>query len=106
MLARVTSAFSRLRRGIAAKVYCFAALSLLAVGTLSVASIYFSKVTEDAAKSLYGDGFLGVTNSSRLEQLIEQHRRIVESMPSEVDRLRIQKENLDLSEIRSKLTSL
>jgi diguanylate cyclase (GGDEF)-like protein len=99
-------AFSRWRRGIAAKVYCFAILALLAVSALSGASIYFSKVTENAAKSLYGEGFLGVMNSSRLEQLIEQHRRIVESMPSEVDRLRIQKENRDLGEIRAKLTIL
>ena len=36
--------------GISTKVYCFAFLSLLAVGTLSIASIYFSRATESAAQ--------------------------------------------------------
>ena len=38
--------------GISTKVYCFAFLSLLAVGTLSIASIYFSRATESAAQRL------------------------------------------------------
>ena len=39
-------------------------------------------------RRLYGDGFVGVSNSARLELLLEHHRRIVESMPAEVDRHR------------------
>ncbi len=100
------SVFRKLNGGIAAKLYCFAFLSLLAVGALATASIYFSKTTEDAAKILYGDGFVGVSNSARLELLLEHHRRIVESMPAEVDRHRIQTERIELSQIKVKLLEL
>ena len=100
------SVFRKLNGGIAAKLYCFAFLSLLAVGALATASIYFSKTTEDAAKILYGDGFVGVSNSARLELLLEHHRRIVESMPAEVDRHRIQTESIELSQIKVKLLEL
>src|ERR1044071_5337942 len=75
----------RIGGSIAAKLYFFAFLSLLAVASLSIASIYFSRTTESAARHLYGDSFLGVLNSTRLELLIANHRRIVESMPPEVD---------------------
>ena len=98
--------FRKLGGGIAAKLYCFAFLSLLAVAALAMASIYFSKTTEGAAKILYGDGFIGVTNSARLELLLEHHRRIVESMPAEVDRQRIQAERRELAQIEVKLTEL
>src|SRR5258708_1981253 len=80
----------RLRISVSAKLYCFAFLTLLAVAALAAASIYFSQTTENAARRLYGDGFVGVLNSARLELLLERHRRIVESMPSEVDRERLQ----------------
>src|SRR5436190_9888388 len=76
--------------GISTKLYCFAFLSLLAVSSLAIASIYFSRTTETAMQRLYGDGFVGVLSSTRLELLLEHHRRIVESMPSEVDRQRLQ----------------
>lgn len=96
----------RFSGGIAAKLYCFAFLSLLAVAALATASIYFSKTTEDAAKVLYGEGFIGVTNSTRLELLLEHHRRIVESFPAEVDRERIQADRSELEQIRIKLLTL
>jgi diguanylate cyclase (GGDEF)-like protein len=91
---------------IAAKLYFFAFLSLLAVGSLSIASIYFSRATESAAHRLYGDSFLGVINSTRLELLLANHRRIVESMPPEVDRDRLYADRLELEEIRGKLLTL
>lgn len=62
--------FRRLRGSIAAKLYCFAFLALLAVASLSIASIYFSRTTENAARHLYGDSFLGVLGSTRLEILL------------------------------------
>jgi diguanylate cyclase (GGDEF)-like protein len=97
---------SRPRGGIAARIYFFALLALLAVASLATASIYFSQITEHSAKVLYGDGFVGVTNSTRLELLLEHHRRIVESMPAEVDRHRIEVERAELEQIQSKLTEL
>src|SRR5882672_8451734 len=91
---------------LAIKLYCFAFLSLLAVGSLSIASIYFSRSTESAAQRLYGDSFLGVLNSTRLELLLANHRRIVESMPPEVDRDRLHADRLELEEIKNKLLAL
>src|SRR6266852_3131074 len=95
-----------LGESIAAKLYCFAFLSLLAVGSLSIASIYFSRSTESAAHRLYGESFLGVLNSTRLELLLANHRRIVESMPPEVDRDRLHADRVELEDIKSKLLAL
>jgi diguanylate cyclase (GGDEF)-like protein len=91
---------------IAAKLYFFAFLALLAVASLSAASIYFSRTTEDAARHLYGDSFLGVLNSTKLEILLANHRRIVESMPPEVDRDRLQAERDELEQIKQRLLKL
>src|SRR5712675_2393903 len=95
-----------LGESIAAKLYCFAFLSLLAVGSLSIASIYFSRSTESAAHRLYGDSFLGVLSSTRLELLLANHRRIVESMPPEVDRDRLQADRNELNQIKLRLSGL
>jgi len=95
-----------LRGGISAKLYCFAFLSLLAVATLSISSIYFSRTTETAAQRLYGVGFVGILNSTRLDLLLERHRRMVESMPSEVDRDRLQSGRNELGQIKQRLTEL
>jgi len=83
-LSRPAQLFRRLRvfrlNGLSTKLYCVAIFSIVAVTGLAAASIYFARITETAAHRLYGDGFVGVISSSRLELLIEQHRRIVESM--------------------------
>ena len=81
---RASAALRVVNGGISAKLYCFAFLSLLAVATLSISSIYFSRTTETAAQRLYGVGFVGILNATRLDLLLERHRRIVESTPSEV----------------------
>lgn len=91
---------------IAAKLYFFATLSIVAVVALAGSSIYFARVTEVAAVRLYDQGFLGTQNSARLGLLLEQHRRIVESMPSEVDRQRIDKALRELDDTQAKLEEL
>jgi diguanylate cyclase (GGDEF)-like protein len=91
---------------IASRLYFFAVLALLAVASLSVASIYFSRTTENAAQHLYSDSFLGVVSSARLEILLANHRRIVESMPPEVDRDRLQADKNDLEQIKRRLLAL
>ena len=91
---------------IAAKLYGLALLSLLAVACLVVAALYFSTTTERAAQRLYGDGFFGVTASTNLELLLERHRRIVESMPSEADRQKLLSQREELEAIKVKLTNL
>src|SRR5882757_183023 len=96
----------RFSASIAAKLYCFAFLALLAVASLSFASIYFSRATENAARHLYGDSFLGVLSSTRLELLLANHRRIVESMPPEVDRDRLRANHNEIEQIKLKLLEL
>jgi diguanylate cyclase (GGDEF)-like protein len=91
---------------IAAKLYFFATLSIVAVVALAASSIYFARITEVAAVRLYDQGFLGTQNSARLGLLLEQHRRIVESMPSEVDRQRIDKALRELDDTQAKLEEL
>src|SRR6185436_786112 len=98
--------FRGLGASIAAKLYCFAFLALLSVASLSIASIYFSRMTENAARHLYGDSFLGVLSSTRLELLLANHRRIVESMPPEVDRDRLQADYNEIEQIKQKLLDL
>jgi diguanylate cyclase (GGDEF)-like protein len=109
MVVRLRNLLASLRGfgvGISTKVYCFAFLSLLAVGTLSIASIYFSRATESAAQRLYGVSFIGILDSARLELLLANHRRIIESMPHEVDRDRLQSDRVELAQIESRLTAL
>ena len=60
----------------------------------------FPATTENAARHLYGDSFLGVLSSTRLELLLANHRRIVESMPPEVDRDRLQADRNELDQIK------
>jgi diguanylate cyclase (GGDEF)-like protein len=91
---------------IAAKLYLFATLSIVAVVALAGSAIYFARGTEVAAVRLYDQGFLGTQNSARLGLLLEQHRRIVESMPSEVDRQRIDKALRELDDTQAKLEEL
>ncbi len=109
-LSRSAQLFRRLwafrLNGLSTKLYCVAIFSIVAVTGLAAASIYFAKITETAAHRLYGDGFVGVISSSRLELLIEQHRRIVESMPAEVDRARLDNGRAQLKETAGKLTTL
>jgi len=100
------AAAHRFGASIASKLYFFAVLALIAVASLSIASIYFSRTTESAARHLYTDSFLGVLGSTRLEILLATHRRIVESMPPEVDRDRLQADRNDLDQIKSRLLVL
>jgi diguanylate cyclase (GGDEF)-like protein len=100
------NALAGYRGSIAAKLYFFAILSIVAVVALAASSIYFARVTEVAAVRLYDQGFLGTQNSARLGLLLEQHRRIVESMPSEVDRQRIDKALRELDDTQAKLEEL
>jgi diguanylate cyclase (GGDEF)-like protein len=94
------------RGSIAARFYSLAALAIVAVSGLAISSIYFAKTTETAATYLYGDAHVGALNATRLELLLEQHRRIVESMPAEVDRARLKNSQAQLDVVRSRLIGL
>lgn len=77
------------RVGIAFKLYCVAALSALTVAALSASAFHFARVTEAAALSVSQRGFPGLERSTRLQTLLEQYRRVVETAPAEVDRGRL-----------------
>src|SRR5215467_14587415 len=94
------------RGSVAARFYALAALAIVAVGGLAASSIYFAATTETAATHLYGDAYVGVLNATRLELLLEQHRRIVESMPADVDRTRLKSSRAQLDTIRTRLIDL
>ena len=95
------------RRGkVVTTLYCAALLSIIAVSALAVASIYFAETTKTAAQRLYRDSFVAVASSTRLELLLQQHRRIVESSPAELDRARLDKARTELEEIGNKLAVL
>src|SRR5262249_27486185 len=86
--------------------YFLAFLSIVAVVALASSAIYFTRATETAAHRLYDHGFVGTLTSARLGLLLEQHRRIVESMPSEVDRQRIDKALSEGDDTQAKLEQL
>ncbi|MDB5570745.1 MAG: putative diguanylate cyclase (GGDEF)/phosphodiesterase [Hyphomicrobiales bacterium] len=94
------------RASISSRLYLYLLLSLCAITALSGASIYFSKHTEYAAQRLYEDGFVGVLSSARLEMLLEQHGRIIESLPSQMDRAELQRKEASIDAIEGKLRDL
>ena len=98
--------FNKLTGRIVSKLYCFAFLSLLAVASVVSASIYFSRTTENAVETFYSNALVGVADSARLELMVEHNRRIVESMPLEVDRKRLQTQRSELEQTRAGLRTL
>jgi diguanylate cyclase (GGDEF)-like protein len=94
------------RTGIGTKLNLVAVLSAIAVAVLAIASFHFARVTELAASQLYHDGFEGVESSAQLLSLLEQHRRIVESAPAEVDRTRLTESQRAMIEKGSHLLTL
>jgi diguanylate cyclase (GGDEF)-like protein len=94
------------RLGIKARLYSVAIFSAISVALLAASSIHFARTTSIAADRLYHDGFEGVENFARLESLLEQHRRLVESAPAEVDRKRLEESQRDMIEKSARLTIL
>jgi diguanylate cyclase (GGDEF)-like protein len=94
------------RLGIAAKLYCVAALSIIAIAILAISSIHFARITQTAATQLNLEGFEGVENSSQLQSLLARHRQIVESAPAEVDRKRLEASQRQFIAMSSQLSTL
>jgi diguanylate cyclase (GGDEF)-like protein len=94
------------RPSVFVKLFLVATLSAIAVAVLAVAALHFASVTETAANRLYEDGFQGVESTGRLQGLLEQHRRIVESAPAEVERKRLEATQRAMIEKSSQLSVL
>jgi diguanylate cyclase (GGDEF)-like protein len=86
MLSRL---WTRLRYGIAAKLYLLTAISLAALLALATASIHFAGQTRLASERLYREGVAGIQTVTQLEVLFEQHRALITEAPAELDRNRL-----------------
>ncbi len=96
----------RWRLGIRAKLYCVAIFSAISVAFLAASSLHLALTTSDAAGRVYHDGFEGVESFAQLQSLLEQHRRLVESAPAEVDRKRLEVSQRAMIEKSTQLTAL
>lgn len=94
------------RPNVFVRLFLIGMLSAIAVAVLAVAALHFASVTETAANRLYKDGFQGVESTSRLQDLVEQHRRIVESAPAEVVRQRLEAAQRAMIEKSAELSAL
>jgi signal transduction histidine kinase/ActR/RegA family two-component response regulator len=94
------------RIGVAARLYCVTAISILSVGTLAGVSIHFATLTESAARRLHTGASSGIERSARLELLLEKHRRIVGSAPAELDRPRLANSRRSLDEVGNQIEAL
>jgi diguanylate cyclase (GGDEF)-like protein len=91
------------RHGIAAKMYLQTLVALAALAALVYASIHFADQTEQAAERLYGEGVVGLQQAASIEVLFEQHRRLVEAAPAELDRDRLRASNTSIIDIGARL---
>jgi len=105
-MPRLSYLRDRIATSISGRLYGIAFISIAAVITLVFASVYFANTTKTAAQALFHRGFVGTFNAARLELLLEQHRRMVESMPSEVNRDRLAQERAELASIKAQLEGL
>ena len=62
-----------------------------------------ASVTADAAVHLSREGLDGIVKASELQVLIEQHRRIVEAAPAEIDRRQIERNREALQRIEASI---
>ncbi len=74
-------------------------LTFVAIGALVFASLGFAWRTQEVAEDLSSRVFHRVTLYSSLELLVEKHRRLVESAPLELDRVRLRSDRLALNEL-------
>ncbi len=85
----MVNAFVASWRRIAGRLYFVGGLAILAVVALAAASIYFAYVTSQATHKLFDDGLVGVVDATETEILLEKHRRIVETAPTQYSRNQI-----------------
>ena len=85
----MVNAFVASWRRIAGRLYFVGGMAILAVVALAAASIYFAYVTSQATHKLFDDGLVGVVDATETEILLEKHRRIVETAPTQYSRNQI-----------------
>lgn len=88
-------------RSIAARLYISNGASLVAVAILAVASVHFANRTETAASHLYQSGVIELQRESLFEIMFQQHRRMVQAAPAELNRSRLQVSKVAVDQINS-----
>jgi diguanylate cyclase (GGDEF)-like protein len=93
-------------RSLAFKLYGLLLIAVVSLVALAYAGLHFARSTAMAAQHLSGAGLDGIVKASELEILIEQHRRIVEVAPAEVDREQIADGRAALVKIEARIAVL
>jgi diguanylate cyclase (GGDEF)-like protein len=91
---------------LAFRLYGILAVAILSIVILAFAGMHFAQVTAVAAHRLSSAGIDGIVKASELGILIEQHRRIVEAAPVEVDRTQIANSRASLQRIELRISEL
>lgn len=73
-------------RSVAARLYCVAALAVVAVAGLAVAAVSYTTHSAQTVTALRDEGITAAGLAADVDLLLERHRRIIESAPSYVDR--------------------
>ena len=80
---------ARYRDSIAFRLHGIVATAFVALLALTAVSLHFAQRTRDAASLLMGDGLHASSLATQLDLLLEQHRRMVLSLPAQLDRSRL-----------------
>ncbi len=94
------------RRGIAARSWLVAGLTLAAVAALAIPALRLSEITFQASQHVSTTVATGITTAADLEVKLEQHRRLVESAPAEVEREQLDRHQAAAAELEGQLASL
>jgi diguanylate cyclase (GGDEF)-like protein len=103
MSVEIKQAWYRARHSIAAQLYTSNGISIIAVAVLAIASVHFANRTRTAASTLYQSGVLELQRESGFEIMFQQHRRLVQAAPAELDRSRLAVSRASLDQLNSKL---
>jgi diguanylate cyclase (GGDEF)-like protein len=102
----MVDAFVAFWRRIGGRLYCVGGFAFLAVVALAAASIYFASLTSQATHKLFDDGLVGIVDAAEIEILVERHRRIVETAPSQSSRSLIMKHGRIADALYSRIDDL
>jgi diguanylate cyclase (GGDEF)-like protein len=103
LTAAIKRAWNRARHSIAAQLYTSNGISIIAVAVLAIASVHFADRTRAAASALYQSAVLELQRESEFEIMFQQHRRLVQAAPAELDRSRLKASRASLDQLNSKL---
>jgi diguanylate cyclase (GGDEF)-like protein len=84
-------AFVAFWRRIAGRLYCVGGLAVLAVVALAASAIYFANLTSQATNKLFDEGLVGIVDATEIEILLEKHRRMIETVPTQTTNIQVTK---------------